>query len=163
MNNIKFRIPKVFLAIIVISVIITGCVQPINLGLIESVKNSSVQEFSVNDYKMKLRVIPIADEYEYIYSFSIVNKNDGTPIKNVESILDIKKYPYYPQFHGRHRHDKEYIASKLEPFYDSTKIRYDYKYKFKNKGKYELTIKLSEVAGKELAKDVLISFDQEVK
>ena len=163
MNIINYRISKIYLAVIVVSAFIAGCVQPINLGLMESGKNSSVQEFYVNNYKMKLRVIPIANDYEYNYSFSLVNKNDDAPVKNVESTLGIKKYPYYPQFHGRHRHDKEYVANGLEPFYDSTKIGYEYKYKFKNKGKYELTIKLTEINGKELDKDIQISFDQEVK
>lgn len=163
MNIMNYRISEIYLAVIFVLVFITGCVQPINLGLMESGKNSFVQEFYANNYKMKLRVIPISDENEYHYLLSIVNKNDDEPAKNVESTLGIKKYQLYPQFHGRHRHAKKFIAGGLEPFYDSTKSGYGYKYKFKNKGKYELTIKLTEINGKELAKDILISFDQEVK
>jgi hypothetical protein len=63
----------------------------------------------------------------------------------------------------RHRHGKQMIKSGIEPITDKLSNDYDYKYKFSGKGKYELTIKLTEINGKELEKEIQISFDQEVK
>ena len=156
------RISKIFLAIIFLYFFITGCGQSIKLGLIEVGKNSAVQEFYVDNYKMQVRIILMSDEKEYLYSFSLFTKNDGTPIKDVKSYLDIKKYDTMARYHYRYMRQKQPYISGLELVYDSTANNYEYKYKFKSKGKYELTIRLSEIEGKPLTKDILISFDQDV-
>ena len=93
MDNINFRIPKVILALIFISIFIIGCVQPINLGLIDVKRNVSVHEFDYNNYRMKVLIIPISDENDYVCSFSIFNKVANSPIKLIESHLNIRRYP----------------------------------------------------------------------
>lgn len=163
MKTINHRIPKIFFVTIFISVFITGCVQPIKLGLMDTGKNSTVQEFYIDNYKMKVRVIPLGEASEYIYSLALKDKYDGTVIKKVKSTMNIKKYPSLSMQRDRHHHGKQMIKSGIEPIIDTLSNDYDYKYKFNGKGKYELTIKLTEIDGKELEKEILVSFDQEVK
>jgi hypothetical protein len=154
---------KILLTVILFSVFVSGCAPTIlNIGLIEAGRNNAMEEFYIDNYKVRLRIIPIADD-EYICSFSISDKNDGTPIKDVKSVMDIKMYSNYPKTHFRHRHGKTTIHSELKPIVDSESNDYDYKYKLTGKGKYELTISLTEIDGKELEKDILITFEQEVK
>lgn len=163
MKTISHRIPKIFFVMIFVSVFITGCVQPINLGLMETGKNSSVQEFYVDNYKMKVRVIPISDNYQYICSISLSDKNNSALIKDVKSVMDIKKYSSRSTPRGGIQRVKQMIINDIEPIKDSLSNDLEYKYNLKSKGKYELTIKLIEINGKELEKDVLVCFDQEVK
>ncbi|MEP0862125.1 MAG: hypothetical protein HRF52_11885 [Ignavibacterium sp.] len=154
---------KTLLTVILFSVFVSGCAPTIlNIGLIEAGRINAIEEFYIDNYKMRLRIIPIGND-EYICSFLLSDKNDGTPIKDVKSVMDIKMYSNYPKTHYRHRHEKKTIFSGLEPIVDSASNDYDYKYKLTGKGKYELTIKLNEVAGKELDKEIYISFDQEAK
>ena len=149
---------KICLVLIIFSVFATGCVQTINLGLVEA---NRMQEFYADDYKMRIRIIAI-DDAEFTYSISFFDKSDNTPIKDVKAEMDIKKYPQNPKYHYRHRHEKQMLASGLKLNFDAISNDYDFKYKFKSKGKYELTIRLSEIDGKPLDKDLLISFNQEV-
>ena len=163
MKTINHRIPKIFFVMIFISVFIAGCVQPINLGLMETGKNSIVQEFYVDNYKMKVRVMPITDDYQYICSLSLSDKDISTPIKDVKSNMNVKKYTSHSKPRGGIERVKQMILNDIEPIKDSLSNDFEYKYKLRNKGKYELTIKLTEINGKELEKDILVSFDQEVK
>jgi|DewCreStandDraft_4_1066084.scaffolds.fasta_scaffold92105_2 hypothetical protein len=149
---------KIFLVLIIFSVFAAGCVQTINLGLVEM---NRVQEFYVDNYKMRIRIIAV-DDSEFIYSISFVNKNDNMPITDVKAEVDIKKYPQNPKSHYKHRHEKQNQISGLKLNFDATTKDYDFKYKYSGKGKYELTIELSEINGKPLEKNLLISFDQEV-
>lgn len=149
---------KNFLVWIVFSVFASGCVQTVNLGLVEM---NRVQEFYADDYKMRIRIIAI-DDSEFTYSISFFDKNDNTPIKDVKAEIDIKKYPQNPKYHYRHRHEKQMLVSGLKLNFDATTKDYDFKYKYSSKGKYELTIEMSEINGKPLEKNLLISFDQEV-
>lgn len=163
MKIINFRISKIFLAVTFISVFITGCVQPVNLGLIETGKNSTVKEFYIDNYIMKVRVIPIADEYQYICSISLSDKDNSISIKDLKSNIDIKKYSSHSTPRGGIQRVKQMIINDIEPIKDSLSNDFEYKYKLKSKGKYELTIKLTEIDEKELEKEILVSFDQEVK
>ncbi|MEW6004955.1 MAG: hypothetical protein AB1695_06520 [Stygiobacter sp.] len=149
---------KKFLVLIIFSVFATGCVQTIKLGLVES---NRMQEFYADDYKMRIRIIAI-DDAEFTYSISFFDKNDNTTITDVKAEIDIKKYPQNPKSHFKHRHGKQMLVSGLKPNFDETTKDYDFKYKYSGKGKYELTIRLSEIDGKPLDKDLLISFNQEV-
>lgn len=148
---------KIFLALILFFAF-TGCVQTVNLGLI---KADRAQEFYVDNYKLSIKIIQ-KSEYEYFYSISFFDENYNTPIAEVKSKVDIKKYPQNSKTHYKHRHKKQKQVSGLMPTFDKESNDYDFKYKFKSKGKYELTISLSEIAGKQLDKDLLISFDHEV-
>ncbi|MFA7421884.1 MAG: hypothetical protein WCZ90_19535 [Melioribacteraceae bacterium] len=151
------RKPKVFIAIIFLSLFITGC-NP--LIFIEAGKNSAVQDFYVDNYKMQVRITRVSDDNEYFCSFSLLNKTDATPIKGIKSYLDIKKYgpPRY-----RYMREKFPYLNGLELIYNSLTNDYEHKYKFTSKGKFELTIRLNEIDGKALEEDILISFDQEAK
>lgn len=163
MKTINHRIPKIFFVTIFISVFITGCVQPIKLGLMDTGKNSTVQEFYIDNYKMKVRVIPITDNYQYICSMSLSDKDNSVSIKDVRSSMNIKKYSSHSTPRGGIQRVKQMIINDIEPIKDSLSNDFEYKYSLKSKGKYELTIKLIEINGKELEKDVLVYFDQEVK
>lgn len=167
MKLINIKKAAMFVALIVILIIVQGCVTSYNfgnIGMMEPNKNSSLQEFYIDNYKMKIRVLPVTEDREFMYSISLLNKSDRTPLKDVKSTMDIKKYPTKEQkTHFRHRHGMDKIVSDLTPIIDSVSIDYDYKYKFNSKGKYELTIRLTQIEGKELEKEILVSFDQEVK
>ena len=167
MELIVYRKLKILPVKIFFGILVSGCVSSYNIGnigLMEPGKNSAAQEFYIDNYKMKIRVLPVTEDGEFMYSISLLNKVDRTPFKDVKSTMDIKKYPMKEQkTHFRHRHGKDKIVSDLVPIIDSISIDYDYKYKFKDKGKYELTIKLTEIEGKELEKEILVSFDQEVR
>lgn len=163
MKHINYKIPKMFFVLIFISVFITGCIQPINLGLIEIGQNSTAQEFYIDNYKMKVRVMPIADDYQYICSLSLSDKDNSATIKDARSNMDIKKYSSRSTPRGGSQRVKQMIINDIEPIKDSVSNDFEYMYKLRNKGKYELTIKLTEINGKELEKDILVHFDQEVK
>ena len=166
MKQIVYRTLKTIPVIIFIAIIVSGCVSSYNIGnigLMEPGKNSAAQEFNIDKYKMKIHVIPLGEESEYIYSITLKDKYDGSIIKKVKSTMDIKKYPSLSMQRDRHRHSKQMIKSGIEPIIDTLANDCDYKYKFNGKGKYELTIKLTEIDGKELEKEILVSFDQEVK
>ena len=151
------RMPRIFLAIIFLSIFITGC-NP--LIIIEAGKNSAVQEFYVDNYKMQVRITLLSDENEYLLSFSLFDKNDIKPLEGVKSYIDIIKYG--PRRH-RYTREKFPYLNGLEVIYNKITNEYECKYKFTSKSKYELIIRLSEIAGKALEKDLLISFDQEAK
>lgn len=142
---------------ILLSVLAAGCVQTINLGLVAS--NNRPQEFYVDDYKMRIQITELTDN-EYLYSVSFFDKNENTSITDVKAEIEIKKYPENPKTHYRHRHEKKKIVSGLKPNFDANSNDYDFRYKFSSKGKYELTVELSEINGKPLEKNLLISFDQ---
>jgi hypothetical protein len=166
MKLIIYRAIKVLAVTIFMVIFVSGCVSSYhigNMGMIEPGKINSAQEFNIDKYKMKIHVISLGEESEYIYSIALKDKYDGSPINNVKSTLNIKKYPSLSMQRDRHRHGKQMIKSGIEPITDTLSNDYDYKYKFNGKGKYELTIKLTEIDGKELEKDILVSFDQEVK
>ncbi len=163
MKPINYKIPKMFFVMIFISVFITGCVRPINLGLIEIGKNSTAQEFYIDNYKMKVRVMPIADDYQYICSLSLSDKDNSASIKDVRSNMDIKKYSSHSTPRGGSQRVKQMIINDIEPIKDSVSNDFEYMYKLRNKGKYELTIKLTQINGQKLEKDILVHFDQEVK
>jgi len=166
MKQIVYRAIKILPIIIATAVLASGCVSSYhigNMGMIEPGKINSAQEFNIDKYKMKIHVIPLGEESEYIYSITLKDKYDGTVIKKVKSTMNIKKYPSLSMQRDRHHHSKQMIKSGIEPIIDTLSNDYDYKYKFNGKGKYELTIKLTEIDGKELEKDILVSFDQEVK
>ena len=156
MKHINYKIPKMFFVMIFISVFITGCIQPINLGLIEIGQKSTEQEFYIDNYKMKVRVIPVAEDYQYICSLSLSEKDNSASIKDVKSIMDIKKYYSRSTPRGGIQKVKQIIINNIEPMKDSLSNDFEYKYKLKNKGKYELTIKLTGIDGKELEKDILV-------
>ena len=162
MQLMNFRTPKIFLVIIFLVIIflsflVTGC-SP--LIIIEEGKNSAVQEFYVDDYKMQVRITRVSDDNEYLCSFSLFNKNDTIPLNGIKSNLDIIKYG---PFHRRYKRKKYSYLTGLEPIYNRAMKEYEQKYKFTTKDKYELTIRLKEIAGKALKEDILISFDQEAK
>lgn len=157
MNTIGYIILKNFITIIFLSFFITGC-NP--LIIIEEGKNSAVQDFYVDNYKMQVRITLVSDDNEYLCSFSLFNKTDASPLPGIKSYLDIKKYG---PTHRRYKRKKIPYLSGLELIYNSTTNEYEHKYKFTTKGKYELTIRLNEIAGKALKEEVLISFDQEAK
>lgn len=163
MKSISHGIPKIFFVMTFVSAFITGCIQPINLGLMETGKNSSVQEFYVDNYKMKVRVIPISDNYQYICSISLSDKDNSASIKDVKSVMNIKKYSSQSTPRGGNRRIKQMMINDIEAIKDSLSNNYEYRYKLKSKGKYEVTIKLTEINGRELEKDILVYFDQEVK
>jgi len=166
MKQKVIRTLRIFPVLIFLGVLVSGCVSSYNIGnigMIEHGKSSAVQELYFDKYKMKMHVIPFGEEYEYIYSISLKDKYDGTVIKKVKSTMNIKKYPTLAMRRDRHHHSKQMLKSGIEPIIDTLSNDYDYKYKFNGKGKYELTIKLTEIDGKELEKDILVSFDQEVK
>lgn len=167
MKQIVYRALKVLPVILFIAIYVSGCVSSYNIGnmgMIEPGKINSVQEFYIDKYKMNIRVLRLTKDREFMYSISLLNKSDRTPLKDVKSTMDIKKYPTKEQkTHFRHRHGMDKIVSDLSPIVDSVSIDYDYKYKFNGKGKYELIIKLTEIDGKELEKEILVSFDQEVR
>lgn len=148
---------KIFITIIFLYFFITGC-NP--LIIIEEGKNSAVQDFYVDNYKMQVRITRESDDNEYLCSFSLFNKTDTMPIEGIKSYLDIKKYG--PR-RRRYKREKFPYLNGLELIYNSLTNEYEHKYKFTDKGKYELTIRLSEISGKALEEDILISFDQEAK
>ncbi|MEW6195593.1 MAG: hypothetical protein AB1521_10605 [Bacteroidota bacterium] len=148
---------KNIFVVIVLAVFTAGCVQTINLGLIAS--NNRLQEFFIDDYKMWIQITESTDN-EYLYSISFFDKNENTSIKDVKSEIEIKKYPENPKTHYKHRHSKQTLVNGLKPIYDANSNDYDFRYKFSSKGKYESTIELSEINGKPLEKNLLISFDQ---
>lgn len=74
--------------------------------------------------------------------------------------MDIIKYG--PRRHRYTREKCPYLNG-LEVTYNKITNEYECKYKFTSKSKYELTIRLNEIAGKALEEDLLISFDQEAK
>ena len=131
--------------------------------MIEIGKNSTAQEFYIDNYKMKVRVMPVAEDYQYICSISLSDKDNSTSIKDVKSNMDIKKYSSHSTPRGGIQRVKQMIINDIEPIKDSLSNDFEYMYKLRNKGKYELTIKLTEIDGKELEKEILVSFDQEVK
>ncbi len=151
------RIPIIFIAILFLSIFITGC-NP--LIIIEAGKNSAVQELYVDNYKMQVRVTHLSDENEYLCSFSLFNKNDIKPLEGIKSYLDIIRYG--PRRH-RYAREKFPYLNGLEVIYNKTTNEYECKYKFTSKSKYELTIRLNEIAGKSLEEEILVSFDQEAK
>lgn len=157
MKWMNIRIPKIFFAIIFLSFFITGC-NP--LIIIEEGKNSAVQDFYADNYKMQVRITLVSDENEYICSFSLFNKNNLIPLDGVKSYLDIIRYG--PRRH-RYKREKFPYLNGLEVTYNKITNEYECKYKFTSKGKYELTIRLNEIDGKALEEDLLISFDQETK
>ncbi|MBU1100560.1 MAG: hypothetical protein KKA84_09165 [Bacteroidetes bacterium] len=163
MNYSSTRILRILFAIISTSLIISGCGQGTTLGLIEVNETGIEKEFSFDNYRMKIQITPTANNLEYIYSFSLFNKSDGTLIRDVNSYLDIKKYSARAQPSQRkYLPTKHVYENELKPSYDSEASYYKYKYKFKNKGKYELIIRLREIAGNLFDDDILISFDQNI-
>jgi hypothetical protein len=164
MERIKaiiINISNTYPAMILISVIVTGCSQSINLGLIETGLSKSQREFYVDTYRIQIRILQTTDEHEYIYSLSIFDTTDGKQISNVKSNLAINKYIRYPNFDLKHsREERKYITSGLEPFRDSSDVGYDYKYL--NHGKYQVILKISKIAGEPLSKVIYLSFDQNV-
>ncbi len=157
MKRMIVRVPIIFIAILFISIFITGC-NP--LIIIEAGKNSAVQELYVDNYKMQVRITLISDENEYLFSFSLFDKNDKKPLEGIKSYLDIIRYG--PRRH-RYAREKFPYLNGLEVTYNKITKEYECKYKFTSKGKYELTIRLNEIDGKALEEDLLISFDQETK
>ncbi|MEP0862122.1 MAG: hypothetical protein HRF52_11870 [Ignavibacterium sp.] len=147
----------IFITIIFLSFFITGC-NP--LIIIEEGKNSAVQDFYVDNYKMQVRITLVSDDNEYLCSFSLFNKTDASPLPGIKSYLDIKKYGPPRR---RYKRKKFPYLNGLELIYNSTTNEYEHKYKFTTKGKYELTIRLNEISGKALEEEILISFDQEAK
>lgn len=147
----------IFITIIFLSFFITGCNPSI---IIEEGKNSAVQDFYVDNYKLQVRITLVSDDNEYLCSFSLFNKTGATPLQGVKSYLDIIKYG--PRRH-RYTREKFPYLNGLKVIYNKATNEYECKYKFTNKGKYELTIRLNEIAGKALEEEILISFDQEVK
>ena len=157
MELIVNRKLKVLPVILFLSFFITGC-NP--LIIIEAGKNSAVQDFYVDNYKMQVRITLISDENEYLCSFSLFNKNDIKPLEGIKSYLDIIRYG--PRRH-RYAREKFPYLNGLKVTYNKITNEYECKYKFTSKSKYELTIRLNEIAGKALEEDLLISFDQEAK
>ncbi len=157
MEATSLRKPKIFLAIIFLSFFLTGC-NP--LIIIEEGKNSAVQELYFDNYKMQVRITRVSDDNEYLCSFLLFNKTGVTTITGIKSHLDIIKYG--PRRH-RYTREKFPYLNGLELIYNSTTNEYEQKYKFTTKGKYELTIRLSEIAGKALEEEILVSFDHETK
>lgn len=163
MNIINHRISKIYLAVILVSVFITGCIQPINLLPMETRNRYSYQEFTIKNYKSSIKLTQIGDDYNYLCSFKLVNNLDGIPVRSIKSTMMVKKYPTRAMRLDRHHHDKWVVLRSIEPIIDTLTHDFDYNYKIQSKGKYELIIKLTEINGKELDKDIQISFDQEVK
>ncbi|MBX3008076.1 MAG: hypothetical protein KF816_08625 [Melioribacteraceae bacterium] len=157
MKLLNIRIPRIFLAIIFISIFITGC-NP--LIIIESGKNSAVQDFYFDNYKLQGRVTLLSEENEYLLSFSLFDKNDIKPLEGTKSYLDIIRYG--PRRH-RYTREKFPYLNGLEVIFNKITNEYECKYKFTSKSKYELTIRISEIAGKALEEELLISFDQDTK
>lgn len=157
METINSRLSNIFLATIFLSFIITGC-NP--LIIIEEGQNSAVQELYFDNYKMQVRITRASDDNEYLCSFSLFKKTGVTTLNGIKSHLDIIKYG--PRRH-RYTREKYPYLNKLEPIYNSTTNEYELKYKLTTKGKYGLKIRFSEIAGKALEEDILVSFDQEVK
>lgn len=154
---------KILFAILFISVFITGCIEPIILMPMEASNKNSYQEFSIKNYKSSIRLTQITNDFDYLCSFKLVNNLDGTVAKKIKSTMTVKKYPTLAMRRDKHHHDKQIIISGIEQIIDSLSNDYDYKYKLTGKGKYELIIKLTEIEGKELDKDIHLIFDQEVK
>ena len=74
--------------------------------------------------------------------------------------MDIIKYG--PRRHRTAREKFPYLNG-LEVIYNKITNEDKCKYKFTSKSKYELTIRLNEIAGKSLEEEILVSFDQEAK
>jgi len=157
MKRMNIRIPKIFFVIIFLSFMITGC-NP--LIFIEAGKNSAVQDFYFDNYKLQGRVTLLSEENEYLLSFSLFDKDNIKPLDGIKSYLDIIRYG--PRRH-RYAREKFPYLNGLEVTYNKITKEYECKYKFTSKSKYELTIRISEIAGKALEEDLLISFDQEAK
>ena len=134
MNTIM---PKIFITIIFLSFFVTGCH---TLIFIEEGKNSVVQDFYFDNYKIQVRITLISDDNEYLCSFSLFDKNDIKPLEGIKSYLDIIKYgPRHPRY-GRKKFP---YVNGLELIYNKTTNGYECKYKFTSKDKYELTIRLN--------------------
>lgn len=159
----NYRVLKTNLAVILISVIVTGCVQPIKLIPMETRNKFSYQEFTIKNYKSSIKLTQIGDDYNYLCSFKLVNNLDGIPAKSIKSSMTVNKYPTRAMRLDRHHHSKWVVLRSIEPIIDTLTHDFDFNYKIQSKGKYELSIKLTEINGKELDKDIQISFDQEAK
>ncbi|KUO58543.1 hypothetical protein APF79_06965 [bacterium BRH_c32] len=157
MELIVYRKLKVLPVILFLSIFITGC-NP--LIIIEAGKNSAVQELYVDNYKMQVRITLLSDENEYLCSFLLFNRNDIKPLEGIKSYMDIIRYG--PRRH-RYAREKFPYLNGLELIYNKITNEYECKYKFTSKSKYELTIRLNEIAGEALEEDLVISFDQEAK
>lgn len=157
MNTISYKGLKIFITITFLGIFITGC-NP--LIIIEEGKNSAVQDFYVDNYRMQVRITRVSDDNEYLCSITLFNEDDTSPFKNIKSYLEIKKYGPPRR---RYKRKKFPYLSGLELIYNTTNNEYECKYKFTNKGKYELTIRLNEIDGKASAENILITFDQEAK
>jgi hypothetical protein len=160
--KIKCRLTKILLAVTFIPFLMIGCIEPIKLIQMEAGKGNSYQEFSFKNYKGHIKILLLTEE-DYVCSFKLVDKYEGIPVRNLKATLGVKKYPTLAMRRDKHHHDKQKIMSGIEPIVDTLSNDFDYKYKIKSKGRYEITIKITEIEGKELDKDIQVSFDQEIK
>lgn len=160
--KMKNGLRKILLAVTCIPFLMTGCIEPITLLPMESGNSNSYQEFSFKNYKGHIKILHLTEE-DYVCSFKVVEKFEGIPVKSMKAVLGVMKYPTLAMRRDRHHHDKQKIMSGIEPIVDTLSNDFDYKYKIKSKGRFEITIKITEIEGKELDKDIQVSFDQEVK
>jgi hypothetical protein len=105
----------------------------------------------------------VENESEYVYDLFISDKNDGKRFAIENSNMCIKKYYESRQYDLRRPHEKfKHVKSGIEPMYDSTSMASQYRYKFTGDGKYQICIKIAEISGESLMKDIYIIFDQQI-
>ncbi len=160
--KIKTRLTTILLAVTFMAFLLAGCIEPITLLPMEVGKGNSYQEFSFKNYKGHIKILHLTEE-DYVCSVKLVNKLNGITVNNMKAILGVMKYPSLAMRRDKHHHDKQKIMSSIEPIVDTLSNDFDYNYKIKSKGRFEITIKITEIEGKELDKDIQVSFDQEVK
>lgn len=143
--------------------IVTGCAQSYKIGLVKPYKSSSPHEFITGNYKVNLVITPIAEGNEFVCSIQLFNKGDNSTVKEIEADMNIARdriSQINSKMRGSIRHN--YISG-IIPTLNTSTMEYEFKYDLKSKGKYDLNIEVSKIDGKILDKDILISFEQEVK
>jgi hypothetical protein len=157
------RLLPLYLVALLTVAIVTGCAQSYNLGLVKPDQSGSSHEITTDNYKVKIIVTPITEDHQYVCSIKLFNKNDNAQLKEIESKMGIKKYQM-TQINSKQRtYTKNNYIGGIIPTLNTSTMKYEFKYELKSKGKYDLNIEVSKIDGKILDKDILISFEQEVK
>ena len=163
MNANYIHLRSLHLAAILAIVIVTGCAQSYKIGLVKPDKSSSQHEFISGNYKVNLVITPIAEGNEFVCSIQLFNKGDNSTVKEIEADMNITRdriSQINSKMRGSIRHN--YIGGIISTLNTST-MKYEFKYELKSKGKYDMNIEVSKIDGEILDKDILISFEQEVK
>jgi hypothetical protein len=146
-----------------ISILLSGCIQPIDLGRLNFNNGVAVKEFYVNNIKVLLKVENIIENSVYNYQLSMNDKDALTRIKNVKLVIEIKKYNKYPPKRHWEQYEPKSNIERFEIDSNDKTVTDSFRFTFDSKGKYKILINIIEINGIQVTSDNIISFEQAIR